>query len=582
VLLRFSEQDTGIGISEDQQAQIFAPFAQADASTTRQHGGTGLGLTISRTLVEKLGGEMGLVSTPGQGSEFWFTMPFKRDARTRFADPVMREIDSLVVDDSPVVLDVLRETMRSMGWRTDGASTGQQAIDAVRTMASRHTRRVVFLIDRTLPDIDSLSVVRAILAHPWDHTKVIILMTDARAREAETGAEDAHLVDAILTKPVTASSIYNAVRRAIQRREGHDAEVARTSSARRLAGIRILVVDDSDINREVAERIFSFEGADVAIANDGRQAIDWLLAHPQQVDVVLMDVQMPILDGYAATREIRAIPDLQELPVIALTAGAFKKEQDAAIASGMTDFLSKPFDVDAAVELIARLSRRKPAADVRGATSANLPSADGSASSPAAVSDAGNWPGLAIDRGLRAWGDAAVYRQYLRRFMRDYATVSRDLAQCEPTQASALAHQVRGAAANLAIDDVAQCAGEVERLAVAGLETVAAIAKLGDAMGVAADTIVKYAPDDTMDKAVETVPKPSGDASARRALLARAEVALSRDSPDVIEPMLVELQAWFGPEALAPLVRAVENFDFRAAEAAVRSLAALPVETRDT
>jgi signal transduction histidine kinase/CheY-like chemotaxis protein len=576
VVLKFSVQDTGIGISADQQAQIFAPFAQADASITRRHGGTGLGLSICRSLVEKLGGELGLESTLGGGSEFWFTMPFERDARARYSDPVMRDLDGLIVDDSPMALDALQATAQALGWQTMAVGSGVQAIDAICKIVPKPSRRQVFLIDQEMPDVDGLTVARAVRQQPWGDAAPIILMTSNCLRQEVMAAGDAHLVDAILAKPVTASSLYDAVRSAIRSRDGESADSANAKKRKRLDGVRILAVDDSDINLEVAQRIFSLEGAKVVTADNGRQAIDWLLAHPNQVDVVLMDVQMPIMDGYAATREIRATPGLERLPVVALTAGAFKKEQDAALACGMSDFMAKPFDVDAAVDLIARLAPIDPrAASSSGTDDREGLVAHGARTEPDSRPDAGSWPGIAIERGLHVWADVAVYQQYLRKFSRDYADVAGQMQQLEPARVATLAHKLRGAAGSLAVEDVALRAGEVERLAASGQFAQTAIAQLGDAMAIAADTIAKYAGAAAQASASNSAAGSgqAAEASKLGELLLRAEQALGRDNPDDIEPMIVELRAWFGDAELAPLVQAVEAFDFRAAEDAVRQLA---------
>jgi CheY-like chemotaxis protein len=258
---------------------------------------------------------------------------------------------------------------------------------------------------------------------------------------------------------------------------------------RRLSGLRILVVDDCDINRDVAQRILSAEGASVTLANDGRQAVDTLLAQPSQVDLVLMDVQMPEMDGYQATRLIRASPELAALPIIALTAGAFKNQEDAARSAGMSGFVSKPFDVDGAIALILRLTGAR-ATTIETGNQAVSESADCAAT----------LPGIALDAGLANWKDATIYKRYLRKFARDYAhsvhEISAKLGRAEPLPACALAHKLQGAAASLALVQVPLLARELQQVLRSHGDQVAALAALQGALDIALASIAQYAPDD--------------------------------------------------------------------------------------
>jgi HPt (histidine-containing phosphotransfer) domain-containing protein len=239
----------------------------------------------------------------------------------------------------------------------------------------------------------------------------------------------------------------------------------------------------------------------------------------------------------------------------------------------MNDFLAKPFDVDAAVALIARLApNRGPALAPDSVDSGARQDARGQSDAPGRL-DARDWPGIAVDRGLQAWADMAIYQKYLRKFIRDFTPAVAQMMQSDPIQVAALAHKLRGAAGSLAMDDVAQCAGEVERLAKSGHSADAAIAKLGDAMAIAASTISKHAGVDSATSVAPAEPRPAEDLPDLDALLVRAAQALGNDNPDAIEPLIVELRGWFAEAQLAPLVEAIEAFDFRAAETIVRQLA---------
>ncbi|MDS4068568.1 MAG: response regulator, partial [Candidatus Competibacter sp.] len=257
------------------------------------------------------------------------------------------------------------------------------------------------------------------------------------------------------------------------------------ASCRRLSGLRVLVVDDYEINQEVAFFLLSGEGAEVVLANNGQQAVEWLRAHPGTVEVVLMDVQMPVMDGYAATRAIRRMPELAGLPVIALTAGTLKSEQDAAREAGMTGFIAKPLDIDAVVTLIRRVVGRAGKTDEAAVETR---------SKPPSAPETGGFPGLVLERGLSIWNDADVYRRYLRRFAAEYCDSPQALAGLEPAAGVRLAHKIKGAAATLGLEGVAEKAGEIERGLLEGRDIAADLDGLRAALSAARDAIDRYAP----------------------------------------------------------------------------------------
>lgn len=380
VMLRFGVRDTGIGIAPELQSAVFMPFTQADSSTTRRFGGTGLGLTISRQLVQLMGGEIGVNSVLGQGSEFWFTLVLKKEADADVAVTDTARVGALIIDDSEVGRALAQQTLAGQG----------------------------------------------------------------------------------------------------------------------LLGIRVLVVDDNDINCEVARRILHRQGAIVSLAADGLEALNWLLAHPLEVDLVLMDVQMPVMDGIEATRQLRMTPQFADLPIVALTAGAFKSQQDDAHAAGMTHFISKPFDVPSMIALIQRLcqqpvkvpgSELSSAASLPGVLLANGAVVDGVDVIDVAVMD--------VAQGLEIWMDKPSYLDYLRRFVTLYSNavaVMRDsLAHGDRPAATALAHKLAGVAANLALPDTRRLAGEASQVLRSELDPTRVLAQLGAALVMAVAAIERFA-----------------------------------------------------------------------------------------
>jgi CheY-like chemotaxis protein len=316
-----------------------------------------------------------------------------------------------------------------------------------------------------------------------------VIMATAYSLGGLASMAGAGLVDAILSKPVTASTLYNAVTEAQRKRNSSAAaqEMTALPAQQELAGIRVLIVDDSEINRDVAERILTDQGAQITLAVNGKEALDWLGNHPDDVDLVLMDIQMPVMDGIEATRRLRTLPQFNDLPVVALTAGAFKSQQEAALAAGMTHFVSKPFDVPSTVALIRRLRRLPTLQDA-------LPEAaqaNETAARPPFVSAV-----MDLTVGLQLWSTVPLYSDYLQRFAHSYADaierINTRLAADDLAAAAALAHKLAGDAANLALPDVHRLAGDAERVLLEGRDPTRALIQLDHALQQAMGTITRF------------------------------------------------------------------------------------------
>lgn len=453
ITLRFSVSDTGIGIPVEKQQEIFAPFQQVDNSTTRRFGGSGLGLTISRRLVEAMGGELQLTSVSGSGSEFWFVLTFERAQDVLLASPDLANLSVLIAENNPITREALRGIVDGLGWHPTTVGSGQEAISYIKSkMSNVRADMEILLLDYKTQDMNGLVTAKVIRNELKDASDPIIIMVTPYSNNQFLDHPDSHFADAILTKPVTPSTLFNAVARAIRVRRGGEEQVP-TRAVQRLTGLRVLVVDDSEINRDVAQRILSLEGATVILASDGQQAVNWLLNHSNEVDLVLMDVQMPVMNGYEATRRIRREPALADLPVIALTAGAFLEQQELANEAGMNSFIAKPFDVDAAIALIIKVTGRV------AKTSAVLP-LDQEIESATVFE---KYPGIDIAAALSRLKNQTLYRNLLTRFISENTDIVSRIQGCESQEGAHLAHRLKGAAGTLAIDEVANLASLLEQ-----------------------------------------------------------------------------------------------------------------------
>jgi PAS domain S-box-containing protein len=488
-VLRFCVRDTGIGIAPEVQEAIFSAFAQADSSTTRRFGGTGLGLTICRQLVRLMGGALQLKSAPGQGSAFSFTVPLQLMPAGALPSPDMQGLHVLLADDDADAREAVAAVARGLGWSVHAVSGGQAALDYALACAE-DARPGVVILAAHLPKLDAEATARALREYLPPQACPVIILAAGDAPEktpARRRTDPANAADAMLNEPVTASSLYNATMEARQRRArvaGLDTSLIPLEE-RQLAGVRVLVVDDSEINRDVVKHILCDQGAVPSFACDGRQALDWLLAHPADVDIVLMDVQMPVMDGLQATRALRHLPQFHDLPVVALTAGAFQTQRAAALEAGVNHFISKPFDVPQTITLIARAHRRH---------------AQGLPALPPVVADtalpvppAGAVPVIDLAHGMALWLDEAPYRQHLSRFGVTYSNtvgaMRALLAANARSDAAALAHQLAGVAGSLALPATLHAARQAEQLLHAGDDAAAALDTLEQALAHAIDAV---------------------------------------------------------------------------------------------
>ncbi len=355
--IRFCVHDTGIGISLSQQQRIFESFTQAEASTTRQYGGTGLGLVISKRLVELMGGVLQVQSEPGKGSCFWFDLDFQAGAEME-EEPhfsISSDATVLIVDDNPTALEILQKAVEQFVARVMVARSGEEALALVDHCFATNQALHVVLMDYRMPGMNGLEVARCIEAKSGVDNLPVVIMVSAFGRDEiiKTHSKEEVPYDDYLTKPVTPQQVGFAIQRSLSGEKVKPSmRVSSQPSKLPLQGLRLLLVEDNEFNRVVASELLEKEGAVMDIAVGGQEGIDAVMLGNIRYDLVLMDVQMPVVDGLQATKQIRTDPRFAALPIIAMTANVYSSDQDDCFQAGMNGHLAKPFDLDTVIKTI--------------------------------------------------------------------------------------------------------------------------------------------------------------------------------------------------------------------------------------
>jgi two-component system, sensor histidine kinase and response regulator len=556
VQLHVDVRDSGIGMTGEQAGKLFQAFTQADGSTTRKYGGTGLGLTISKRLIELMGGTISVASRPGEGSTFsftvWFGLGDEAAARREILPAELNGMRVLVVDDNDSAREILSEQLRGLGFAVSAVASGEQALGAVAQAAADHPFGVAFL-DWKMPGMDGVTTARRLFEGGGPR----LVMVTAFGRDELR--DDAGLagIEAFLVKPVSQSSLLDALVGMFAPRAGEAARAARVAQAPSLGGVRLLLAEDNEINQQIAVELLESAGAQVAVANNGRQAVEMLAAGgPQAYDAVLMDLQMPEMDGIEATRRIRADARFAKLPIIAMTAHAMVEERERCSAAGMVDHITKPIDPHAMFQTLAKWVRGAAVAARAEAPGDGLPQVDG----------------LDTAAGLkRVAGNRKFYLSLLRQFAEKQADAGRQLAAAlaakDTAAAERIAHTVKGVAGNIGLGALAAAAATLEKAMKTkkGLKAAAsafeaqlarAVAALDDALGAAAEE----------PAGAGTPPAEAAAASAAHASQLAALLAASDgEAVDYLLANAAAIRAMFADGEYRAFERAVNGFDFEAA-----------------
>ncbi|MDR3435353.1 response regulator [Telmatospirillum sp.] len=562
VLLYFAVRDTGIGITDEQMGRLFQSFQQADTSTTRKFGGTGLGLAICKKLAELMGGEVGVESDYGKGSTFWFTARMGigvQATRRLLPSPDLRGRRVLVVDDNDNARTVLCELLASMTFRVTDVSSGGGAVEEVRRAATEEAPYDIVLLDWRMPDMDGIDTARQIKMLGLSPAPHLVMVT-AYGREevlnqiAEAGIED------VLIKPVSASILFDTAMRVLggQAAEYRGPSLAPTPAMESLAAIadaRILLVEDNDLNQEVATALLTDAGFQVDLADDGAVAVAKVTENAY--DIVLMDMQMPVMNGITATRKIREMGRFEHLPIIAMTANAMQRDRDLCMEAGMNDFITKPIDPDQLWTTLLRWITPRAAAPgqqpMRPATPSDevVPEVDGL--------DAAN--------GLRRMqGKKSLYLSMLRKFAAGQRRTIRDirdaLGRGDAITGERLAHTTKGLAGSIGAGEIQRRAADLE----AAINSKASDDVLESCLDQLQTPLIKLIAD--LEQALPpedaTVPPAQVDTETCNTVCRKLQTLLAEDdaeADDLIEEHASLLNAAF-PDDYRRIRAAIRNFDF--------------------
>jgi CheY-like chemotaxis protein/HPt (histidine-containing phosphotransfer) domain-containing protein len=483
IRLIMAVSDTGIGMTEEARSRLFQPFAQPDSSITRRFGGTGLGLAISKAYVEMMDGTIDVASQPGVGSIFTVAVTLKRATPAEVIPalrPTFGNLHVLIVDDDPGVRTLLSRTLGSWSMHVDTAESGQAALAAMNEAAARGAAFDLVLMDWQMPNMDGIEATRRLRTDAESGRVPIIIMVTSYAREDVLSSAAAVGIEAVLLKPVDPSLLLEAITTAFGQNASHQQETRMPAApSEDLAGVRLLVAEDNDINQEIVGAFLSRAGAEATFVENGRLAVDTALAEPGRFDAVLMDVQMPELDGLQATREIRQRLSAHELPIIAMTAHAMEEERRRCLDAGMNDHVSKPLDPAVLIATLRKWVSVRPTVAAAAPAARPQPSATGAdAAREGDESGAFNVP-AALDR---LGGDEELLRALIQHFCDEFAHAGTDLdgfiARGEHHDAERLAHNLAGVAGQLEASDVATTARALELALRAGeLDGVPALAE---------------------------------------------------------------------------------------------------------
>ncbi|WP_448552541.1 PAS domain S-box protein [Thalassotalea montiporae] len=601
--LNFSVSDTGIGMTDEQQNRLFRAFSQADSSTTRKYGGTGLGLTITKNLVELMGGKISVSSKSLEGTTFEFNCTFKLSDKTldeKIVVPAhLSQLHVLVIDDNESAREILSEMLNQLGFQAQAVHSGQQALALIN---DNKTLFDLIYVDWVMPEMDGLAFVKALAEQPHSNKlPKLVMMTAYDIQDmAEKAQQRSVSYDASLTKPTSPSHLYESILEAFSHhQEEAIAPQLQQSSLEavqhwpELSGKRILLVEDNEFNQELAKDLLTGEGIIVDLAENGQIALNKL--KPDIYDAILMDCQMPVMDGYTATSHIRKNTAYDQLPIIAMTANVMQRDVERTLAVGMNAHIGKPIEVRALFSTLSQcifptevathspteqLAQDKEQTPVKTATTKD---AHAQQNAPLPII-----AGVNSKQGLATVaGDIKLYHKLLHRFIDGYQNFPDDYQQADLETKIRIAHSLKGTSANIGASEVQQLAAQLEQDLSAEVDTKALsllATKLANNLSHALTSITEYL--DLIDQAnANQQPENHHDpATKQTSILSDVEVtALLQEIIDLAEEFdsdavdkLAALLMKIGDSPLRPKLeqanQQLSSYDFEATAAILKSI----------
>jgi PAS domain S-box-containing protein len=548
VFLRFSVKDTGIGISEENRKKMFQVFTQADESTTRRFGGTGLGLAVTKQLVELMGGTIEIESEVGIGSNFICRIPlgFVKGSRTRknvfVPDPSLKGLKILAADDNPTARKIIFSLLEPMGFQTHVVESGLKAIDEFRKAEIDRDPFGLLILDRDMPGMSGVETVKA-LKKEFSLDKQRLILVTSRDKNKVEKKEMAMGFSKVLTKPFQPSVLFNTIMDAF----GHENPISRESSNVALStysfeGSHILLVEDNEINQEVAEKILKKLDIRISLAQNGQEAIQMIKTN--HYDLILMDLQMPVMGGLEATREIRKLdlPGLDELPILAMTAHAMKSDKDRCLKAGMNGHISKPFEPS---DLCRTLARWLEAKETITMSNENPEITD------LFTLDV---PGIDMDTARRLLSNNSdLFRKLLLKFIDGYTEAPgkiTDLIASEDIEsAHRMAHSIKSVAGSLGMTELQVCSADLEH--TLGRDEDISLGQLEDFSNSLRKVVDGLQANSYLNSDSAEPELPQGDIEDLKKHLDEMQDALKEFKPKPCKDLLKEINNWSWPDAFA-------------------------------